>query len=217
MKMKNMTDKDLLYMGSSLLVTNVRVDDLVYELIGEVSSDSESSDEELERYLTNSNCDISDLQGMARTKQTAWKNKNKTPQLQLSSGGFQIAVRSPRHSPRFPEGESSQDSFGSSMPSPKHSPRKRGAQKMGFTTTKDDSSNVSMRSKRNRKDAGDEDPPITGKSGCQPLPKKNLWKKLVPGKKVVTKEMVQEWNKSKTVHGWLKKTAQKRNEQGRVL
>ena len=61
-----------------------------------------------------------------------WKNKNNPPQPQLSSGGFQIAVRSPHRSPRF-EGESSQDSFGSSMPSPRHSPRKRGAQKTGFT------------------------------------------------------------------------------------
>ena len=45
MKMKDMRDKDLLYMSSCLPVTNVRVDDLVYELIGEVSLDSESSDE----------------------------------------------------------------------------------------------------------------------------------------------------------------------------
>ena len=41
---------------------------------------------------------------------------------------------------------------------------------------------------------------------------------------MVTKEMVQEWNKmgrigfkSETAHGWLKKTERKRNEQGRVL
>ena len=116
--MKKVTDKDLLYMGSCLPVANVRVDDLIYELIGEVSSDSEGSDEELEKYLTNSNCNVSDPQGMARMKQTVRKNKNNPPQPQLSSGGFQIAVRSPRCSPRF-EGESSQDSFGSSMPSPR--------------------------------------------------------------------------------------------------
>ena len=68
--MKDMRDKDLLYMSSCLPVTNIKVDDLVYELIGEVSSDSEGSDEELEKYLTNSNCNVSDPQGMARTKQT---------------------------------------------------------------------------------------------------------------------------------------------------
>ena len=69
--MTDMKDKDLLYMSSSLPVTNVRVHDLVCELIGEVSSDSEGSDEELEKYLTSSNCNVSDPQGMARTKQIA--------------------------------------------------------------------------------------------------------------------------------------------------
>ena len=113
-------------MGSCSPVTNVRVSDLVYELIGEVSLDSEGSDGELEQYLTNSNCNVSDPQGMARTKQTAQKNKNNPPQPQLSSGSFQIAVGNPRRSPRF-EGESSQDSVGSSMPSPRRSPRKEGS------------------------------------------------------------------------------------------
>ena len=222
--MRDMKDKDLLYMGSHLPVTNVRVNDLVYELIGEVSSDSEGSDKELEKYLTSSNCNVSDPQGMARTKQMAWKNQNNPPQPQLSSGGFQIAIRSPHCSPRF-EGESSLDSFGSSMPSPRHSPRKRGTQKTGFMSTEDESSDVSSRMKRSRKEVRSQDPPIAGKSGRQPLPKKKLQKKkAIPGKKVVTKEMVREWNKtgrigfkSETAWGWLKKTERKRNEQGRVL
>ena len=157
-------------------------------------------------------------------KQTARKNQNNPPQPQLSSGGFQIAVRSPRRSPRF-EGEFSQDSFGSSMLSLRRSPRKRSVQKTGFTSTEDDSSDVSSRSKRSRKEVGSQDPPIAGKSGRQPLPKKILQKKkTIPGKKVVTKEMVREWNKmgrigfkSETVRGWLKKTERKRNEQGHVL
>ena len=222
--MKDTRDKDLLYMGSCLPITNVGVNDLVYELIGEVSSDSESSDEELEKYLTSSNCNVSDPQEMARMKQMARKNKNNPPQPQLSSGVFQIAVRSPRCSPHF-EGESSQDSFSSSMPSPRRSLRKSGVQKMGFTSTEDDSSDVSSWWKRSRKGVGNQDPPIAGKSGRQPLPKrKPRKKKAVPGKKVVTMEMVREWNKmgrigfkSETAHGWLKKTERKRNEQGCVL
>ena len=215
-----MKDKDLLYMGSCLPVMSVRVNDLVYELIGEVSSDSRRSDEELEKYLTSNNYNISDPQGMARTKQTAWKNQEKSLQPQLSSGGFQIAVKSPHRSPCL-EGESSKDS----IPSPRHSPRKRGAQKMGFTSTEDDSSDVSSRSTRDRKETRDKDPPIAGKLAQQPLPKKNLRKKKTAlGKKIVTKEIVREWNKmgrigfkSETARGWLKKTERKRNEQGRVL
>ena len=218
--MKDMKDKDLLYMGSCLPVMNVRVNDLVYELIGEVSSDSGGSDEELEKYLTSSNCNISDPQGMAKTKQTAQKNQNQNQQPQLSSGGFQIAVRSPRRPPRL-GGESSKDS----MPSLRRSPRKRGAQKTGFTSSEDDSSDVSSRSKRDRKETGDKDPLIAGKPARQPLPKKNLRKKkAVPGKEIVTKEMVRDWNKmgrigfkNETARGWLKKTERKRNEQGRVL
>ena len=69
-------DKDLMYIGSQLSVGKVQVCDLVYELLGEVSSDSED-DVELEKYLTKYDPSVSNSQGMARTKPMARKNQNK--------------------------------------------------------------------------------------------------------------------------------------------
>ena len=107
-----------MYMSSQLSVVQVQVCDWVYKLLGEVSSDSESEGGELESYLLSVNPPVSDPQGMARTKQTACKNKNQPPQT--SASGLQIVFRSPRRSPRLQE-DSSQDSFhsaGSGMQSP---------------------------------------------------------------------------------------------------
>ena len=50
-----------------MLTVKINVNDLVYELIGEISSDEEASDETLERYLT------SPSQVMPRIKHTERK------------------------------------------------------------------------------------------------------------------------------------------------
>ena len=223
---KSQTDKDLMYMSSQLSVVQVQVHDWVYKLLGEVSSDLEGEGGELESYLLNVNPPISNPQGMARTKQTACKNKNQSSQT--STGGQQIAFRSPKRSPRLQE-DSSQDSFhsvGSGMHSPWRPPQKRGAQCMGLTMDEGDSSDVSTRSKRGRVTGEIEDQPkLGGKSPRNPLPKKLPRKPhRLPAKSAPTKEMIREWNKSarigfksETAKGWLKKTERKRNAQGRVL
>ena len=76
----------------------VHVRDVVYELLGEISSDEET-DSELEQYLLKTKSECSDPQGMARMKQMARKQQN-TPGT--SSGGLPLATRSSvRKSPRF--------------------------------------------------------------------------------------------------------------------
>ena len=76
----------------------VHVRDVVYELLGEISSDEET-DSELEQYLLNTKSECSDPQGMARTKQTARKQQD-TPGT--SSGGLPLATKSVvRKSPQF--------------------------------------------------------------------------------------------------------------------
>ena len=74
------------------VAVQIRVDDLVYNLIGEISSDEFSDDsvEPLEKYL------ISDLQGMARTKQTGCKTGTKDT-TGLSVGGQKLAVLAQVH------------------------------------------------------------------------------------------------------------------------
>ena len=56
------TDKDLLYISSTV---QIHVRDVVYELLGEISSDES---DELEHYLIETNDECSYLQGMAKTK-----------------------------------------------------------------------------------------------------------------------------------------------------
>ena len=56
-----MQDKEDLHYITSKLAVKINVNDLVYELIGEISSDEETSDEVFEQYLVSP-------QGMARTK-----------------------------------------------------------------------------------------------------------------------------------------------------
>ena len=68
-------DKDLLFMKRQVEI-KISVQDVVYELLGEISSDSESDQEDidiqLERFLTVNSCD-SESQIMAKMKQTVRK------------------------------------------------------------------------------------------------------------------------------------------------
>ena len=80
-------DKDLLFIEKQVQI-KVSVDDVVYDLLGEISSSSESESktnghDELERYLLADPLN-SDSQ-MARTKQTARKQDNNP--ASISSGG----------------------------------------------------------------------------------------------------------------------------------
>ena len=107
---------DLNYMRGKLInfSARVRVQNEIYELLGDISSDTDSDD--LESYLlcrdkTNC-CDSQDLE-MARTKQTARKTDVKTGAMlppsedensqglpSVSGGGLPLARRSPRSSTR---------------------------------------------------------------------------------------------------------------------
>ena len=73
-----MQDKEDLHYITSKLAVKINVNDLVYELIGEISSDEETSDEVFEQYLVSP-------QGMARTKQMG--RKSETPLNQFVSAG----------------------------------------------------------------------------------------------------------------------------------
>ena len=80
-----LSDKDHLLYVSSQLSVRVDVDDVVYKLISEISSDDESDDgiNSLEQYL------VSDSQGMDRTKYTGQKTSPpKNPFV--SAGGLPI-------------------------------------------------------------------------------------------------------------------------------
>ena len=126
-----LSDKDLLYMPSIISSVQICVHDMVYELIGEISSSSEdesevSSSDELEKYLLADPVN-SDSQ-MAHTKQTARKQQHPG----TSAGGLPIVHRSPRRSHQFLDSDSSLDAAaqfydvdtsGSGMSS-KGSPRK---------------------------------------------------------------------------------------------
>ena len=74
---------------SSQISVRVHVNTLVYDLIGEISSSDEDTNDvdALELYL------LSDYQGMARTKNTLRTTSN-PPNPFLSAGGHQIATRS---------------------------------------------------------------------------------------------------------------------------
>ena len=85
-------ERDLHFISSQVTVVQVHVEDLIYDLIGEISSSSEEGSVELEQYL------ISDSQEMARTKQTAKKTDNK--------GCLPVARKSPRYSPRLLDSDS---------------------------------------------------------------------------------------------------------------
>ena len=101
-------NKDLLFMPTVISSVQICVHDMVYELIGEISSSSEdeskaSSSDELEKYLSADPVN-SDSQ-MAHTKQTA--RKQQCPGT--SAGGLLIAHHSPCRSPQFLDYDSSLD------------------------------------------------------------------------------------------------------------
>ena len=73
-----MQDKEDLHYITSKLAVKINVNDLVYELISEISSDEETSDEVFEQYLVSP-------QGMARMKQTG--RKSETPLNPFVSAG----------------------------------------------------------------------------------------------------------------------------------
>ena len=73
----------------SQVAVQIQVDDLVYDLIGEISSDEFSNEniEPLEKYLT------SNHQGMARTKQAGRKTHDSQNSACLSAGGKTLALQ----------------------------------------------------------------------------------------------------------------------------
>ena len=136
------SDKDLLYVCSKVGV-KIAVHDDVYDLIGEISSSSESdegsSDQTLENYFINYNR-YSNYQVMARTKQTERKEKQ-------GRGGYPIAMKNTGHesgtdSESLIEAASRQ---GSRMGKSGRSPRKNAS--TGFTSDDGSTSGVSGRSK----------------------------------------------------------------------
>ena len=88
------SDKDLLYTGKQVQV-KVSVDDVVYDLLGEISSSSESdignetTDDKLEQYLL-TNSKSSHSQVMARMKQTGRKQHENVGNI--SAGGLPLAL-----------------------------------------------------------------------------------------------------------------------------
>ena len=84
-------DKDLFYIQLRVGI-KVSVHDVVYDLIGEISTDSESDqegiDSQLEQFLIINLLD-SDSQVMAKTKQTGRKKQDKN----TSAGGLPLALK----------------------------------------------------------------------------------------------------------------------------
>ena len=188
----------------------VHVRDVVYELLGEISSDEET-DSKLEQYLLKTKSECSDPQGMARTKQMARKQQN-TPGT--SSGGLPLATRSSvRKSPRFDSDSSIErvaDLLSSDSSMSGRSPRWKSPRKKPKTTT----GGVS--------DGGTDDPNI---ATPQVEPARKDLRQLIPKKKPPMKELCHQWNTTariglkytETKRGWLKKTEKKRDNQNRVL
>ena len=80
-----MQDKEDLHYVASQLTVKINVDDLVYELIGEISSDEDLDDAILEQYL------VSPSQGMPRTKYMERKTSN-PPNPFVFPGGLPLAL-----------------------------------------------------------------------------------------------------------------------------
>ena len=125
-------EHDLHFISSQVTVVQVHIEDLIYDLIGEISSSSEEGSIELEQYL------ISDSQEMARTKQTAKKTDNK--------GRLPIARKSPRCSPQILDSDSSleaaYDLYTVDPMATRSSTRKRTANQTGFTSSDSDGSSI---------------------------------------------------------------------------
>ena len=198
----NLSDKDDLQYISSRLSVRVDVDDVVYNLISEISSDDEvnDGDNSLEQYL------VSDYQGMARTKNTGRKTSPlKNPFI--SAGGLPIA-RQPQNSPRCGDPAPVPMPNGGRKP-----PHLSGLPSLG-SSNDDIGSGGSNRSKRSRSE--DEDglspPGKKAKTSRNIIPSKNL-QRIRPLKKSNMKELVTAWNRSarigkvsETSRGWLRKT-----------
>ena len=122
------SDKDLMYIHSQVAV-QIRVDELVYDLIGEISSDDEYDElDPLEQYL------LSDSQGMARTKQTGRKSSpRKSPRV--STRGLPLATLDP-DSQDLIEAAADLLSSDNNMSSPRKFPRKWKNASTGLTSTK---------------------------------------------------------------------------------
>ena len=206
-------EQDLYFISSQVTVVQVHVEDLIYDLIGEISSSSEEgSVDELEQYLT------SDSQGMARTKQTAKKTDNQ--------GRLPVARKSPRRSPRILDSDSSleaaYDLYTVDPMASRSSPRKRTANQTGFTSSDSDGSSR----KRRKQNTGGTDQPTPSTSNVSnqpPTPTKDLWKIKKPVKESA-RARIQRWNRtarigftSETKQGWLRKTERKRNDQRQLL
>ena len=122
-----MPDKEDLHYIASQLTLKINVDDLVYELISEISSDEEASDAIFEQYLASP-------QGMARMKQTG--RKSETPQNPfVSAGSLPLAL-----------GETSRSGMATRL-----SPAKRPILP-SFSSDEDPDSDGSSRSKGSRRD-----------------------------------------------------------------
>ena len=216
------TDKDLLYIGSQIGV-RVDVDDVVYNLIGEISSSSNNTtgedDGDLENYLLTTNFANSCYQVMARTKQT--ERKEQQDCQQLSAGGQHLALGNQWHSPRLLDSGDSLDPYevfdsvldkGGMGKRGKTSPQKR-LVATGFTSDEGSVSGGSGR-KCHRIVSEDEDEnqdntpaspppqrtPTKGKPGCKIIKSKALQKKpSKPRKEMTMKELCADWNRKACV------------------
>ena len=138
---------------------------------------------------------------MAKTKNTMRKTGNKG-QL-ISAGGQHLAIKLP----------------------PCRSARLGGhdANRTGFTL--DEGSTSKGGSSRSKRKRDDDDPnPKPGKQPRQNIPTKNLTRIPKPKAKLSMSELCKKWNRkarigltSETKKAWLKKTDQKRDQQGHVL
>ena len=174
----------------------MNVDDLVYELISEISSDENLDDAILEQYL------VSPFKGMLRTKYTERKMSN-PPNPFISPGGLPLALwGGPSNWPGM---------------ATRSSPGKRPI--LPFFSSDEDPENScgSSRSKRSKKD----EPAAQNKgkpSNKPPVPVKNIQRaRGIP--KPSIKELTGFLNRtawigkqSKTTKGWLRKTKKWRDE-----
>ena len=237
-------DKDLLYMPTVISSVQIRVHDMVYELIGEISSSSEdkseaSSSDELEKYLLTDPVN-SDSQ-MAHTKQTA--RKQQCPGT--SAGGLLIAHRSPRCSPQFLDSDFSLDTaaqfyyvdtLGSGM-SLKGSPRKGPASGGGGMATRSKSTRIQTEDPQleppqnppqSTEPTGDPDQENQENVENKEAENEEEGDASVPARRPKAKlpmsQLCPEWNRtahigytSETTRGWLKKMKDLRMYQGHAL
>ena len=151
-----MQDKEYLHYVASQLTVKINIDDLVHELINEISSDEEIGDALLEWYL------VSPSQGMAKTKQMGRK-MNTLPNLFLSPGGLPLTIG----------GEPSTRS-GASRMATRSSPRKQPILSLFSSDEDPKGSGGSSRSKCSWKD--EDNPSNEGEPSKMLIPTKNIQK-----------------------------------------